>query len=257
MAGMQPSPTGGANPYGQINSNYSNPIFDNIMRYQLGRQGLQSNERSTELNTMAALRQGIANNPGNQTAVGPSNQTAIIQGLLNSNPNAIRNGIGVPLNSNYPLQAGDANISRMRAETAKILGEANKLSRTTGQAVTNEGQLRPMTPQELAAGVAINKSATPQGEVAGATTNTSERYVPGKGADGNYGVDKQTTEIVNKVKAAIPATKAEAIIQRMIANDPKMAFLIESGYISVVDNPDGTVDVLAGGQILQSDVQVR
>lgn len=248
-AGMVPSPTGRATPYNQITAQRHNPMFGQVMNYQLGKQTNLSNEANVQTNAFAQALTSLLNNQGNQSALGGVNQAAIIERMLQGGGQGFRGGYGnLQLSGQHPQTQQSETQRAQRMATSATQAGAGKNSRTFGQVPTNEGYMRPMTEQEVLTSVITNAAAAkPNSEIKNTVSETAKVSAPATTPSGGYGVGEYTTETEASVKKKVFSDEAQRAIEVIMKRQPTIAAGVQQGTVSFEDNGDGTITMLING----------
>lgn len=250
-AGIIPSPTGRATPHRQMTAQHHNPMFGQIMNYQLGRQTNQANERNVQTQAFQQALTSLLNNPGNQQAMGAVNSTAAIERALQGGGAGFRGGYSdLELSPAHPNIIQPEQQRAVRMGIAGAQGDAGKAGSTWGQVPSNEGYMRPMSENELLQSVIMQAAGTPNkpnSEIKQKNSVSNEVTAPVETPGGGYGVGTQTTESEASAKAKVHTPAALAYINELSQKNPSVGRLFEQGIMTAEDNGDGTITLLIQG----------
>lgn len=251
MAGVVPSPSR-YNALGHTTARQGNPVYGQIMNYQLGRQTNQSNERNVQTQEMARALTALLNNPGNQGMVGAVNQAQMLQEMMRQGGGGFGAGFNnINLSPVHPMKAQAEMQRAQRMGTAQTQAAAGNTSRAFGQVPTNEGYMRPMDEKEALASILTNMSARKGGSGSGyeqqhKQQNKVETTQPTMTPDGGYALQKSTDMTENKTKTTMNP-RAQQAIDAIIQRQPTIGDALADGRLTAEDDGAGTITILMQG----------
>jgi hypothetical protein len=266
---MVPSPTGRAAPYNAMTAQRQNPMFGQIMQYQLGKQtNLSAEEINRNRDYMNLLRETI-NNAGGQGMRGAVAQGQIENAAFNKGSRMGQTGLGV---NPSPVHARTHAANAMQQQALQ-----NALSQTKGigqgspfgMTVDAQGAVVPTTPRQRVITTENIGAASRKGDTYNTKVTQTDKAKKSGYVDGEIVETESGTKTETKTRQSEQSPASQAVVANLPPEHQKIfneggGYLLDQGdgtFIFMIVNPDGSGnDVNAGlvdqyGNNIKSNIQ--